>query len=91
MKWTCASLTFNPNGVGSQLKFKFDVEPNKTNAPLNITGDLVFNGAPLVVVDPANVIPGSTYPLLVVGGAVVPTNVPSLDFQGLNALVSGLS
>jgi hypothetical protein len=80
MQWTCASLTFKTNGAGAQLQFSFDVAPSTTLAPLGITGDLTFNGAPQVVVDAAD-LAGGIYPLLVVGGAA-PLVAPELRVQG---------
>jgi len=77
MQWTCASLAFKTNGVGLQLKFNFEVKPGTTLAPLNITGNLSFAGAPLVVVSPSFLSPG-TYPLVTVGGTV-PSEVPALS------------
>jgi autotransporter-associated beta strand protein len=83
-QWTCKSLTFKTNGVGSQLRFRYTVSPSTNIAPLNITSNLAFAGKPEIVMDPANLTPG-TYPLLVVGG-VIPPEVPSLSSDGLKEL-----
>jgi len=77
MQWTCASLAFKTNGAGAQLKFNFEVKSGTTLAPLNVTGNLTFNGAPLVVVSPSFLSPG-TYPLVTVGGTV-PSEMPALS------------
>lgn len=79
-QWSCANLAFTTNGLGSQLKFSFATAPSKTLAPLSITNNLTFTGAPVVVVNTANV-PAGTYPLLVTGGTA-PTAIPALDLMG---------
>jgi autotransporter-associated beta strand protein len=79
MQWTCANMTFLANGIGAQLKFSFAVTPSTTLAPLRILNNLVFTGMPSVVVDPANVGAGKTYPLLVVEGSSCPASVPALS------------
>jgi autotransporter-associated beta strand protein len=80
MPWSCANLAFTTNGVGSQLQFSFAVAPSTSLAPLSITNNLTFTGAPLVVVNTAN-LPAGIYPLLVVGGTA-PTAIPALDLMG---------
>ena len=80
LQWSCASLAFRTNGVGAQLRFQFDVEPSGTLAPLSVTGNLTFSGAPEVVVQGV-ALPGGLYPLVVVGGAA-PAEVPTLNAQG---------
>jgi autotransporter-associated beta strand protein len=79
-QWSCANLAFTTNGLGAQLKFSFAVAPSKTLAPLSITNNLAFTGAPVVVLNTANV-PEGTYPLLVAGGTA-PTAIPALDLMG---------
>jgi len=86
-QWTCASLAFTTSGLGAALQFQFTVEPSTTQAPLNIVGNLSFNGAPVVVVDPANLKTGRKYPLLVVGGTA-PSVVPELSLPGLKSSLS---
>lgn len=86
-QWTCASLAFTTSGPGAELQFHFAVEPSTTQAPLSITGNLAFNGAPVVVVDPANLKTGRNYPLLVVGGTA-PSVVPELSLPGLKSSLS---
>jgi fibronectin-binding autotransporter adhesin len=86
-QWTCASLAFTTSGSGAELQFQFAVEPSTMQAPLNIVGNLTFNGAPVVVVDPANLKTGRNYPLLVVGGTV-PSVVPELSLPGLKSNLS---
>ncbi len=76
MQWTCASLTFITNGLGSQMSFDFVDVPHATTAPLNITGTLTFTGVPLVIV--AVTAPDAMYPLLTVGGTA-PSDVPALS------------
>jgi autotransporter-associated beta strand protein len=78
LQWTCSSLSFTTNGSGAQLQFSFAVDPSTTLAPLNITGSLSFDGAPLVVVDTTHLVKNRSYPLLVVGGTA-PTEVPPLS------------
>jgi autotransporter-associated beta strand protein len=78
LQWTCSSLAFTTNGSGAQLQFSFAVDPSTTLAPLNITGSLSFDGAPLVVVDTTHLVKNRSYPLLVVGGTA-PTEVPPLS------------
>jgi len=77
MQWTCSNLTFLTNGAGAQLKFSFDVTPSTMVAPLNITNNLVFNGAPVIVVNLNLPVQGGTYPLLTVGGSA-PSEVPAM-------------
>lgn len=86
-QWTCASLAFTTSGLGAELQFQFAVEPNTTQAPLTITGNLTFNSAPVVVVDPAKLKTGRNYPLLVVGGTA-PSVVPELSLPGLKSSLS---
>ena len=62
------------------MQFTFDVAPSTSLAPLNITGNLTFNGAPEVVVNGAG-LAGGRYPLLVVGDAA-PSVVPELNAPG---------
>jgi len=79
MQWTCASMSFMTNGIGTpQLKFAFNVEPSTNLAPLQITGDLTFSGVPVVVASLGVTGRGCSYPLLTVVGTA-PTNVPSLS------------
>jgi autotransporter-associated beta strand protein len=80
-QWSCANLSFTTNGLGSQLQFSFAVAPSTSLAPLSVTNSLTFTGAPVVVVNLANVPPG-IYPLVVVGGATAPTVVPALELMG---------
>jgi autotransporter-associated beta strand protein len=80
LPWSCSSLAFTTNGLGAQLMFSFATAPSKTLAPLSITGNLVFTGAPVIVVSTANVPPGK-YPLLV-GGGTTPSAIPALDLMG---------
>lgn len=86
-QWTCASLAFTTGGLGAELQFQFTVEPSTTQAPLSITGNLTFSGAPVVVVDPAYLKTGRKYPLLVVGGTA-PAVVPELSLPGLKSSLS---
>jgi autotransporter-associated beta strand protein len=85
-QWSCANLAFTTNGLGSQLQFSFAVAPSTSLAPLSVTNSLTFTGAPVVVVNLANVPPG-IYPLVVVGGATAPTVVPALEL--MNAATKG--
>lgn len=55
----------------------FAVTNGTTLAPLKVAGNVTFNGAPVVVVSPRYLTPG-TYPLLVVGGTA-PMAVPQLS------------
>ena len=86
MQWTCANLTFKTNGVGSELQFSFAGAPSTTLAPLVVTNNLVFSGAPVIVVDAPQLLPG-TYPLLVVGGTA-PSVVPAVRMQGLYGVLA---
>jgi uncharacterized repeat protein (TIGR02543 family) len=87
LQWTCSSLTFNTNGEGAQLQFRFAVTPSLSLAPLKVTGDATFNGTPLVVVDPANLVTGQKYPLLTVGG-MPPGTVPTLSITGMSGTLA---
>jgi autotransporter-associated beta strand protein len=80
LPWSCSSLAFTTNGLGAQVKFSFATTPSKALAPLSITGNLAFTGAPVVVLSTANVPPGK-YPLLVAGGTA-PSAIPALDLMG---------
>jgi len=86
-QWTCSSLTFNTNGEGAQLQFRFAVTPSLSEAPLKVTGDVTFNGTPLVVVDPANLSMNKTYPLMVVGGTA-PSTVPTVSIAGMKGILA---
>ena len=76
-QWTASSLAFNTGGTGTGLEFAFGATPSTTVAPLAVTGSLTFNSTPTVTVDPANLVSGTSYPLLVVGGTVPATGVPT--------------
>jgi len=78
MQWTCASLTCNTNGVGSQLKFDFAVAPSTTNAPLQITGGCTLSSQTLVVMSTIFVTSGQDIPLMTVNGGA-PSTIPSLS------------
>lgn len=77
-QWSCKSANVS-TATGTKLKFTFGTTPSTTLAPLRILNNLVFTGTPSVVVDPANVGAGKTYPLLVVEGSSCPASVPALS------------
>lgn len=90
-QWTCASLT-TTNGVSGgdvpTLDFVFRNPPSTTLAPLNVTGNVMFNEIPAITVDPANLVAG-TYPLLVAGGTVPATTPTSVTIgRGLTGSVA---
>jgi autotransporter-associated beta strand protein len=74
--WVCSNLIIR---AATQLKFSFAVEPSTVTAPLMIRNNLTGLTNAVVVVDPANIPAGSTYPLLVVGGTVDTNTVPTLS------------
>jgi fibronectin-binding autotransporter adhesin len=74
-QWTCASLT--SAGTSAKLAFGFTTAPSASQAPLNVTGTLTFTGVPGITVDPANLVSGQSYPLLVCGGTA-PSGTPSV-------------
>jgi len=78
LQWSCTNLTLNTTDGGAQIKFVFSVTPSMSQPPLKILGALTFNGTPTVVVDPANIAGGKTYPLLVCNISA-PTALPTLS------------
>lgn len=65
-QWTCAGLT---NEAGSYADFNFGaVVPSASIAPLNISGDLVFNGTLNVIIRGTSITNTGTYPLIKYGG-----------------------
>jgi fibronectin-binding autotransporter adhesin len=79
-QFSCKSVTVS-TATGTALKFAFTVAPSTTLAPLKVNGDLTFTGTPVVDVNSANLVMGTTIPLLVVGGTA-PTAVPELTGVG---------
>jgi len=76
-QWSCSSLSFNAGGTGTGLEFAFGTAPSTTTAPLSISGTVTFSVTPTVTVDPAYLVTGTSYPLLVVGGTPPSSGVPT--------------
>jgi len=70
-QWSCSALTFA--GANAKLALGFTAAPNASLAPLKVNGNLSFTGTPTVTVDPANLVSGQSYPLLVYGGTLTGT------------------
>ncbi len=87
-QWTCSSLTFA--GTSATLAFAFTTTPSTTLAPLKVgTGNLTFTGIPAITVDPANLVSGGIYPLIVVTTGTAPTGVPTVTIgNGLTGIVA---
>jgi autotransporter-associated beta strand protein len=67
-QWTCQNLTFDDSTTSSELNFG-SVTPSTTLAPLNVTGNIIFNGTPTVTVLATGGLPAGTYPLMTaIGG-----------------------
>ncbi len=78
-QWTCASLTFADASGG--LQFGFNTTPSASLAPLSVT-NLTFTGTPTLYVDPANLVSGNSYPLLVYSGTLTGTAPTSATIGG---------
>jgi autotransporter-associated beta strand protein len=101
-QWTCENLTFDDSTTTSEFNFG-SVTPSATLAPLNVTGNITFGGAPTVTVLAAGSLPAGTYPLMTaiggLGGSIPTTanlNLPphvsatlSNDGFTLSLVVSG--
>lgn len=80
-QWTCKSLT--TAGTSSKLAFSFTTAPSLTLAPLNVIGDLTFTGIPSITVDPAYLVSGQSYPLILVSGTAPSGEPPVTIGNGL--------
>jgi autotransporter-associated beta strand protein len=67
-QWTCGSVTYNSGAPALDFNFGYTVTPSTFTAPLNVNGDVTFNGTPSVTVEAANLPPG-TYPLMTWSGS----------------------
>lgn len=78
-QWTCASLMTTNDLTGGNtpvLDFAFYSTPGLAIAPLRVTGNVVFESLPAITVNPANLVSGNSYPLLIAGGSV-PVTAPT--------------
>ena len=84
-QWVCASLTTTNDLSGGNppvLDFTFYTTPGSSLAPLSVTGNVVFDSQTAITVNPAHLLPGSSYPLLTAGGSVPATAPTSVTIGG---------
>ncbi len=73
-QWPCAGLTHGAGTTALGFGFAAGVVPHATTAPLQVNGDLAFNGTLDVSISAVEDIPVGTYPLIKYTGAL--TGVP---------------
>jgi autotransporter-associated beta strand protein len=68
-QWNCGSLTYNSGAPARDFNFGYSGTPSPSLAPLNVNGDVTFNGTPTVTIEAGSFPAGSgTYPLMTWSG-----------------------